>query len=190
MYRNIWECIHIWMCICIYVVIYIHMHICVSTYVNICVYVHIYVYMCMCICAFIYAYDGRTTYPIWCIWIYVYQNISEYLSIYQYVHMCTFVYMSSRIYYGNINKDTITLSYFLFCYYIVIHSYCVPALYLLVPTLATGGVKCSQLLLALFHPDPFGQSILTLGGNNIPAVNIYIYIYTYISFSTYNTPQH
>ena len=42
------------------------------------------------------------------------------------------------IYYGNINEDTITLSYFLSCYYSVTHSYCVPTLYLLVPTGATG----------------------------------------------------
>ena len=44
--------------------------------------------------------------------------------------------MCSIIYYGNINKYTI--SYFLLFYYIVTHSYCVPTLYLLVPTLTMG----------------------------------------------------
>ena len=46
--------------------------------------------------------------------------------------------MCSIIYYGNVNKYTITLSYFLLYYYIVTHSYCVPTLYLLVPNLAMG----------------------------------------------------
>ena len=71
-------------------------------------------------------------------------------------------YMCSIIYYGNINKDTITLSYFLpYYYYIVTHSYCIPTLYLLVPALATGGTTRSQLRLALYHPDSGGQ-ILTI----------------------------
>ena len=67
--------------------------------------------------------------------------------------------MCSIICYGNIHKDTNTLSYFLLYYYIVI-------LYLLVPGLATGAPQVASCV--------WPYTILThLGG----VMYIYIYIY-------------
>ena len=67
--------------------------------------------------------------------------------------------MCSIIYYGNINKDTINLSYFLLCYYIGIHSYCVPTPYLLVPSLATGAPHVASC--------DWPYAILTYSGSQI-----------------------
>ena len=72
----------------------------------------------------------------------VYRHISAYIGIcghtcrYMYTYLGEYIYICSIMYYDNINKDTITLSYVLLYYCIVIHSYSIPALYLLVPGLA------------------------------------------------------
>ena len=80
--------------------------------------------------------------------------------------------MCSIIYHGNINKDTITLSYFLLCYYIVTHSYCVPTLYLLVSTLASGAPHVASC--------DWPYSILTHSGGQFLTWWLYIYIDIYI----------
>ena len=62
--------------------------------------------------------------------------------------------MCSIIYYGNIKKDIITLSYFLLYYYIGTHSYCVPTPHLLVPALTTGAphvASCDSPFTILTH---------------------------------------
>ena len=42
-------------------------------------------------------------------------NIHAHIYTYACMRICIYAYMCSIIYYGNINKDNITLSYFLLC---------------------------------------------------------------------------
>ena len=79
------------------------------------------------------------------------------------------LYMCSITYYGNINKDTITLSYFLLYYYIVTHNYCTPTHYSLVPALAMG----AQHVASCAWP----YTILTHSGGEIYTTRIQRAIY-------------
>ena len=72
--------------------------------------------------------------------------------------------MCPIIYYGNINKQGhhhSSLSYFLLYYYIVTHSYCVPTLYLLVPTLAMGAPHVASFVWPYSILTHLGSQILT-----------------------------
>ena len=96
-----------------------------------------------------------------------------YIYIYIYIYInpdsgscAPYKYMCFIIYYGNINKDPITLRYFLLYYDILTHSYCVPALYLLIPTLAMGAPHLASCV--------WPYTILTHLGCQIVT---YIYIY-------------
>ena len=65
--------------------------------------------------------------------------------------------MCSIIHYGNINKDTITLLVPPLLLYWNQQLLCTHAL-LISSKFGHWGATCSQLRLALYHPDPLGRS--------------------------------
>ena len=80
----------------------------------------------------------------------------------------THIYMCSILYYGNINKDTITLSYSSFIVILWSTVTVYPNLYI------SSRFGHASYIWSLYHPDPLGPT--NSNGNPIPARE-YIYIY-------------
>ena len=63
-YRYMYTCVCMYVCICVY--IYIYIHVCIYTYVCACIYIYIYIYMCIYI--YIYTYMYMYIYIYTCIY--------------------------------------------------------------------------------------------------------------------------
>ena len=93
-----------------------------------------------------------------------------------------YTYMCSIICYGNINRDTITLSHL--HYYTGSHGYCIPMRYLCSSSFGHGSATCSWWL---SPPDSQGQStfdVCTYKHMHIHIPSIYTYIWIALFQST------